>query len=1348
MSSYSGGYRYALILVDDHTRFKFVYFLKRKSDAPDRVKRFIASLNAHASSRSASPVRVVGSLHTDNAGEFLSHQFTELLDNELVSQTTCPPHVHALNGVAERTILSVMSLARSYLTSSNVASCHWPDAIEMAVDVLNRTSGPTVAGSSGPTSYELLTGERPRVLGILPFGCRAFAVKPRSHYSKTTIDPRAWVGVNLGRSIATPGAYKIYVPSTGRVVLTSDAYFMEGFYPSRPRGQQHDDVTAVPTLAPPDAAQPPGVPTDVTLHGGHAARAEGLAAAYREAVGSTNSRRVLILFSGPYDRPDGIAAFLRRRGIEVDLVDSGAEGGGGEHDILNDAFFIDIYERIRAGTYGIIFTAPPCSTYSIARFFTDKPGPPAVRDREHILGLPDVPAPHRRELHRANELTRRTAVLLSSAHLVGADFIIENPSDRGDPSSPWLFQEARHGPIWLDPHFVELWQSSSLVSATFAQCMLGASSQKYTTFWYSSGLSPQLNSLKRLICTHPRDAHATVAGGVQGQDGKWNSAATAAYPAELNLFIADAILSRLVDRERDKATDAVTEATTTSPDPQIQPVPSYTPPETPEPAPAIAPAAAPVEPDSPPEELTPPSPHSRRRKKEPHELFRRGLGAIRTRSSGSADLAKKPTGPDDPINHDHAIRLDAEGWGEKGAEGKEILNHHNNKSWSYILSSEKPRGRHIIKLTWVYKVKRDGTKKARLCVQGCTQRPGVDYDQTFCAAMRAGSLRLLSSLAGRLDLNLRRWDFVAAYLQGSLEPGEVVYCSPPPGYATALGADGVVRLVPRDSGDGVDRLCRVEKPVYGMAQSGRRWQRSIFPWITGWNADRKSAPRLRQSVFDKCVFYCHHVVNTPSGPRRELLLIGCYVDDLYILSTHTDEYSIYHQFTSDLSSRWEVEDEGEVADLLSVEISKEEGHVVLRQRNYIRKMLLTHAPDGVPTSPFGSSYQLSSHPASRTPASEELPQLVLDAVSQDVSEVDPVLLKAYQSLVGALLYCVVNTRPDVAYSVGLLCRAMGKPTPALYLAALRVLYYLHHHQDIGLRYGVSDLDMSGMSDSDWAVKHSTTGYVFTYAQAAISWGSRKQSSIALSSCEAEIVALSEASKESVYLSRFLTELGFGSRQTPRLATDNSGARDLSYNPEHHEKVKHVERRHFYIRELVENEQLVVPYVKTSDNLADFFTKPLDGKSFFRFRNEIMNVDRASVNLARAARRDRHRTRRAAKASVPATSACPADPPVDPNCAACGGSGQIKDSDCVLCFLSSLPRVRFAVGPDAPVRSCSPRRRPCRLSDAPSVEHCRMGGCREPSSQELSRDCQPCDSPCHVTRRFQDHDPRLINHPGG
>jgi hypothetical protein len=79
--------------------------------------------------------------------------------------------------------------------------------------------------------------------------------------------------------------------------------------------------------------------------------------------------------------------------------------------------------------------------------------------------------------------------------------------------------------------------------------------------------------------------------------------------------------------------------------------------------------------------------------------------------------------------------------------------------------------------------------------KGCTQVAGVDYHQTFCAAMRTASLRILCAIAARLKLKMRRWDFVAGYLQGELEEGEVVYCAPPPGYSTAL-VNGTVHLVP------------------------------------------------------------------------------------------------------------------------------------------------------------------------------------------------------------------------------------------------------------------------------------------------------------------------------------------------------------------------------------------------------------------------------------------------------------------------------------------------------------------------------------------------------------------------
>ena len=103
------------------------------------------------------------------------------------------------------------------------------------------------------------------------------------------------------------------------------------------------------------------------------------------------------------------------------------------------------------------------------------------------------------------------------------------------------------------------------------------------------------------------------------------------------------------------------------------------------------------------------------------------------------------------------------------------------------------------------------------------------------------------------------------------------------------------------------------------------------------------------------------------------------------------------------------------------------------------------------------------------------------------------------------------------------------------------------------------------------------------------------------------VAATEAAKEGVYLDGFLDELGESSGKAVPVSTDNTGARALSYNPEFHERTKHIQRKHFWIRECVEDHRIEVPYVNTTDNLADFFTKDLPPRRFFDLRDRIMNV---------------------------------------------------------------------------------------------------------------------------------------------
>ena len=255
-ASHIHGYRWILVIVDDHSRFKMIKVLKKKSDALEKANEFLASLKSMASRRDG-PISIVGNVKCDNAGEFLSREFKAMLAGVGTHQTTCPPHVHQLNGVAERAIRSIMEQIRVNLVASNFPISFWAYAAQHGVDVLNRTTGPP---DNDLTSFEVMHGEQPKVMGLLPFGCRAHVVRPKDFIRKSTIDAHAWPGANLGRSSSSPGAYNVWVPSTGRVHTSSDVYFTERLFPHRAPHDQFvgPDLPAAPAV---DASQPPGIAT-------------------------------------------------------------------------------------------------------------------------------------------------------------------------------------------------------------------------------------------------------------------------------------------------------------------------------------------------------------------------------------------------------------------------------------------------------------------------------------------------------------------------------------------------------------------------------------------------------------------------------------------------------------------------------------------------------------------------------------------------------------------------------------------------------------------------------------------------------------------------------------------------------------------------------------------------------------------------------------------------------------------------------------------------------------------------------------------------------------------------------
>ena len=517
------------------------------------------------------------------------------------------------------------------------------------------------------------------------------------------------------------------------------------------------------------------------------------------------------------------------------------------------------------------------------------------------------------------------------------------------------------------------------------------------------------------------------------------------------------------------------------------------------------------------------------------------------------------------------------------ATSKEMSNHKNNESWTVLGSSELPKGRRLHKFVWVFKMKRDGTAKARLCVQGCTMVDGIDYDQVFSAALRYGSARGLFAFAARKGCRVHSIDFVAAYLQGEFMEGEVIYCHMPPGFEE-LGPDGKPMIV------------RIDKPIYGIPQAGRRLQRKVFPWLRSMG--------LRQlDDSDSCVW----VYDDPRG--KEVFALGVYVDNLQIvhsaeLREHgraVDKNSFYAKFVNQLGLDWDIVDEGPMCDMLGMQVRRnDDGSFTLHQEKYITKLLERFKP-------------IPNKHASRDslPYSSTLLQNVEKAIALPTSDgpAYPDLVKPMQCRIGALMYSSGSCRPDIAYPVHQLARCMARPTPEALSECDFVLNYLGATRELGITYSSSPTDtLSAMADASWEVKNSTSGWCLSWQDASLAYGSRKQHCVSLSSTEAEIVALSEAAKDVIFYRKFLRGLDPSAVPGPTpLATDNTGARDLSYNPEHHDKTKHIARRHFYVRDMVECLEIVVPFVPTKLNLADFFTKSLDIATFQRHRNAIMNI---------------------------------------------------------------------------------------------------------------------------------------------
>jgi hypothetical protein len=289
-----------------------------------------------------------------------------------------------------------------------------------------------------------------------------------------------------------------------------------------------------------------------------------------------------------------------------------------------------------------------------------------------------------------------------------------------------------------------------------------------------------------------------------------------------------------------------------------------------------------------------------------------------------------------------------------------------------------------------------------------------------------------------------------------------------------------------------------------------------------------------------------------------------------------------------LLKRYKVTDMGEVTHALGIDFARTDGTMSMSQRGFTESIL----------EKFGFS---DAHPA-HTPAADGLA----------IGKTTGLEKHEMNTIVGALLWLSLNTRPDISYAVARLAQFVSEPTPVAYAMAARILRYLRGTLDYAISFSADARQpLQAFADADWAGdsdRRSQSGFIFMYAGGPIAWSSKKQSCVALSTAEAEIVAASSCVQDALWFTSLLSEFGLTPPHPITVFEDNEGAIALAETSVTGKRTKHIDLRYSFINDAVKKGRVVLKKIDTKKNLADIFTKALA-------RDRFMDLSRHFVHGA-------------------------------------------------------------------------------------------------------------------------------------
>ena len=478
-----------------------------------------------------------------------------------------------------------------------------------------------------------------------------------------------------------------------------------------------------------------------------------------------------------------------------------------------------------------------------------------------------------------------------------------------------------------------------------------------------------------------------------------------------------------------------------------------------------------------------------------------------------------------------------------------------NNTWELV---NRPQNRRVVSSKWVFKRKTSPNGsviyKARLVSRGFTQVQGIDYHNTYSPVVRYTTLRVLFALTVRRDYEIVHMDVECAYLQGDLE--EELYLEQPKGFISK-NHPGMV--------------CKLNRAIYGLKQGGLAWNKKINEKLLKLN--------LKKSSFDPYVYYYLH--------EKVVIYVALFVDDLICVSN-----SIHHleSLKNSLATSFPIKYLADLTRCFGININRnrEKGILTMDQQDYIQASLV--------------KYCLKKCNRVLAPLDQEIVTEEEDRTSLSKEDIQKLKEKPYQRAIGTFMYLLQGTRPDLAFAISTLSKYNNSYTYK-HWEAVKVFRYL-----LCLTFKRNPaVDLIGYGDASWASEpdgRSVTAYIFKMQQAAISWRCKRESTYALSSCDAEFQALTATIQDAVWLRGFLSEIVLTYTSPIPIMCDNTSTIDFSINQNYSPRTKHIIVKRGYAKQNVDLGEIIINYCALRDILADALTKALSHIKISKFVDDM------------------------------------------------------------------------------------------------------------------------------------------------